>query len=293
MTLLTDNQGGAGGNAGAGNAGAQGAGAGAGGGQGAASGGQAGGNAGGTARWQDSLADDLKTNASLSHFTDVNALAKSYLDTKAHVGKKGVIVPGEKATDEEMTAFFKSIGQPEMDKFEVKFADGANPEFTKAFKEMAHKSGLLPKQAQGLIDWYSKHETDLIAARKTQADTAVKAGIDGLKKEWGQGYEKEVANAKMAMKELGGDELADYLAKSGLGNDPQIIKALAKAATFMGEDKLRGDGGGRMGGLTPAEIEKEIGNIMGNPKHPYFDAAHPGHKNAVRELEELFKAKSA
>lgn len=264
------------------------------------SGGTSGGSQGGSSQgsgsgssWRDSLPEEIRNEGALSVFSDVGSLAKSYLSTKALVGKKGVIVPGEKATDEEWGAFFKSIGQPEADKFDVKIPEGvqANQDFVTKFKEMAHKSGLLPKQAQGLLDWYAKHEMETLTSRKAQSQATQKQGLEALQKEWGAAYEKEIAKARLAVKELGGEELQQHLEKTGLGNDPVMIRLMAKAGSLLGEDKLRGEGAGRMGAQTPAEIQKSIEAIMGNKSHPYWDRNHPGHKSAIAEMEQLWKSK--
>lgn len=236
--------------------------------------------------WMESLPDELKNDSALQQFTDVQSLAKSYLSTKSMVGKKGVIVPGEKATDEEWSHFFKSIGQPEADKFDVKPPEGreVNQELVSKFKEMAHKSGLLPKQAQALFDWYLGFESETVSQASVKKDLATKEALDGLRKEWGEGYDKNLALGELAIADVGGEEFAKYLTETGLAKDPTIIKFLSKVGGLLGEDRIVGDGSGRFG-QTPAEIEKEITDIMGNSNHPYFDRSHPSHSAAVKEME--------
>lgn len=224
-------------------------------------------------------------------FTDVPSLAKSYLHAQEQISKKGVILPGQNASDEEWTQFYKSIGQPEADKFDVKLPAETkiNQEFVKAFKETAHKSGLLPKQAQGMLDWYLQSEKTFATEAHKQLVAEQEKGLGALKSEWGQGYDKQVAYARAAVRELGGPDLSKYLDDTGFGNDPQLIRLMAKAGALLGEDKIRGDGAGKFG-KTPDEIRKEINSIMGNMEHPYFNAAHPGHKAAVAEMEGRYRA---
>lgn len=244
---------------------------------------------GGQTSWRDSLPDELKADVSLQQFNDVASLAKSYISTKAHVGKKGVIVPGQNATDEEWSAFYKSVGQPDLDKFEVKTAEGkkVNAEVISKFKEMAHKAGLLPKQAQSLLDWYVGIEEEM-GQNMTKAQQAQQnENIAKLKEKWGLAWGDNLKRAQYAADKLG---LLDYLDQSGLGNDTTILQALAeKVAPLFGEDKLRGDGAGKFG-KTPAEIQKEITEVQGNKDHPYWNRNHPGHKLAVQEMEGRYKA---
>lgn len=244
-----------------------------------------------TGTWRDSLPEDLKGNASLAQFTDVNNLAKSYVEAQKLVGKKGVFPPDwEKSTDEEKTAFFKSIGQPEFEKFDVKLPKDqqVNEDFVKKYKELAHKTGLLPTQAQSLMDWYIGHEKQTLGALALAKKTASEEAIGGLKKEWGEGYDKNLALAKMAVREVGGQDFLKYLDDSGEGNNPQVIKMLAKVGKLLGEDKVRGISSGGFGS-SPAEIRGEIDKMMSDVKGPYFDPGHPGHKQAVAKMEGLYQ----
>lgn len=241
--------------------------------------------------WRDSLPEDLRGNGALAQFKDVGSLAKSYVHAQSLIGKKGVIVPGEKATDEEWAGFFKAIGQPDPDKFEIKLPqDGKiNESFIKGFKESAHKAGLLPKQAQGLLDWYISNEQTYAQEAQKTLQAIQEQGLGELKQEWGQGYSKQIALAQAAVRELGGPEFVAYLNETGFGNDPKLIRLMAKAGALLGEDKIRGEGGGKFG-KTPDELRREINDIMGNPSHPYFDTSHPGHKQAVAEMGQRYKA---
>lgn len=239
--------------------------------------------------WLTALPEELRADASLTPFKDVADLAKSYISTKALVGKKGVIPPGEKSTEEEWTAFYKSLGQPELDKFEITVPkDGEiNAELLNNFKQVFHKSGLMPRQAQAIVDTYLQHEKKSYDAMVTEHDAELKQELEGLQKEWGQAYPKQIALAKMAVNDLGGKEFVDYLEETGLGSDPTVIRFMAKVGSIMGEDKLRGDAAGRMGVGTPAEIQANINKMMADVR--YTDKNHPAHHIAVAEVADLFK----
>jgi hypothetical protein len=286
MTLL--NEDGGGGNQGSG--GQQNAG-GSGGAQGGANGAAQNNGAAAQTSWRDSLPDDLKNDAGLSAFTDVGGLAKSYIETKKLVGKKGVFVPGPNATDEEWNAFFKSAGQPEADKFEVKTPEGkeVNTELVGKFKEWSHKAGLLPRQAQKILDAYMGYEEELMKAQTGSREAANKQALEGLRKEWGQGWDKNVAAAKLFITEHGGQEAMEWQLKTGMGNDPVFLKLAAKAGAMMaGESSLKGDGAGKFG-QTPDEIQREISEILGNKDHPIHNVRHPSHQAETRLMEERWK----
>lgn len=274
-----------------GNDGGQGGGnSGAGTGAGTGADGKSAGSGGGSASWRDSLPEDIRGNAAISQIQDIPSLAKSYIHAQGLVGKKGVMVPGEKSTDEEWQNFFKAAGRPEMDKYDIKAPEGKqlNQEFLSKFKETAHKAGLLPRQLQSLFDWYSGMEEESMKSMSSAEKAAESESIVNLKKEWGDGYDRHLALARMARDELGGPDFAAHLTKLGIHNDVNLVKVLAKVGALMGEDKIKGDP--NVGtGQTPQEVSDEIAKMRGDLKGPYFDKTHAAHGAAVRRMEELYK----
>lgn len=238
------------------------------------------------ASWRDTLPDDLKANPSLAQFTDVANLAKSYVHAQEKIGKKGVFVPGEKASDDEWKGFFKELGQPELDKFDIKTPEGkeVNADFVKTFKEKAHAAGLLPKQAQQLVEWYVGHEENVLtqsAASKTQA---AQEAIAGLKKEWGEdGYKQQVGLAEVALKTVAPELTADIVKKYGA--DPTVVKLLAKMGKMLGEDTIKGQGG--TSGNTLEEIDGEIARLSAHVA--YTDPSHAQHKSMVEQVAKLYQ----
>ncbi len=207
------------------------------------------------------------------------------------VGKKGVFPPGQNATPEMWKDFFKQVGQPDLEKFELKLPEGkkVNPDAAGAFKKMAHELGLLPHQAQALMDWQIGQEEGIQTSRVKEMQAQKQQQLDDLKKEWGQGYDKELRKAQAAIKELGGESFQKYLLTTGLGDDVNLVRFAAKAGALLGEDKLRGDGSGKFG-KTPTELQEEINRTLGDKSGPYWNKNHPSHKDAVRQQEERYKA---
>lgn len=292
------------GQAGAADGGNQGAGAGgnsnAGGQAPGANGGTAGGAAGGanggsTPSWRDSLPAELKDNPILSKYSDVPNLAKAYIHAQEAISKKGVIVPDwTKSTPEQVKAFKEAIGVPPEDKYEVGQPQGF--EFPKEtmdwFKKTAAKVGVLPQDANALLAEYAAFETGRNAALEKQKAESVKTAVEGLKKEWGDAFDTNLRKALFAAKELGGDDFVKHVDQNGMGNDPHFIKVMTKVAELLGEDKLA-EGGVANGKMSPAEIDKRIGQIYGaGNTNGLYDKNHPSHKAVTDELQSLFKMKT-
>lgn len=255
----------------------------------------AGGGAGAGGDWMTSLPDEIKNDPSLKLFQndkgiDMAALTKSYVNAQKMIGADKVVVPGKNSTPEEWKSFFMKAGLPEsVDKYELALPQDAkvDPNMLKGFKDLAHKAGILPSQAEQLVAWFQGEQTNGMKAYQDSQVAQVEKGLTDLKAEWGQGYDKKVQQAHLAVREFGDEKLGEYLDKTGIGNDPQLIRLFAKIGESLGEDKLKGANGAQNFGKTPDEASREINQIMGDAKGAYWDAGHPGHKDAVQNVLRL------
>jgi hypothetical protein len=238
--------------------------------------------------WRDHLADDFKQDPSLNVFKDVNDLAKSYVSTKKMIGADKISLPGKYATDDEWKQVFHKLGLPDdPSKYELKPKEGdVNDELFARFKETAYQSGVLPKQAQSIYDWFQKSTEDIQAKIQLEEQKRVDQGLQELKKEWGDNFKLELDKAKVAIKHFGGEEGFSYVETSGLGNDVQFIKLMSKVGNVLSEDTFKGITES-LGGMTPRDIESKRAAIFSDPA--YFDKQHPGHDALVQEMLKLTK----
>ena len=110
------------------------------------------------ANWKDGLPDDLKTEKALESIQDIPGLAKSYIHAQKMIGSDKIPVPNKYATDEDWQAVYNKLGRPETpDAYEFNLKDNSNIDENalKGFKETAHKNGLLPKQAEAIMNFYN------------------------------------------------------------------------------------------------------------------------------------------
>jgi hypothetical protein len=159
----------------------------------------------------------------------------------------------------------------------------------KVLAQGAHKLGLTPKQAQGVIEqMYAPLYQSVLDQQNqaaSEADQKAEAAIAELKKEWGAAYEDKFAAAEDAAAELGEGFVAEITA-NGLNNSPHLVRLLADYAEARREpDQLPGARGGRGsdGKRTPAEMRGDLRAF--NEKHDKAlnDKGHPDHKWAVEE----------
>jgi len=243
--------------------------------------------------WKDSLPDDLKADPSLSSIMDIQSLAKSYIHGQKMIGKDKIVVPDKFASDEDWHKVYQKLGLPEsVDKYEFKTPEGMDEDFVNGFKELAVKNGILPKQADKLFEFYNSHVDKVISTNEAENKRIFEESVNGLKKEWGQGFERKLQAASGLFNQIADEESKKVFNDSGLGNNPVVIKMFAKLAEQMGEDKFVDASNLGSMGLTPSEAQTKINEIYGNKDHPYYNKSHPSHKDAINEMTKLFQAVS-
>lgn len=244
------------------------------------------------ADWRSSLPAELQESASLKRYKSVSDLAGAYINAEKLISGDKMAVPNQNWTENEWKNFFTKAGVPEkVDDYQVKFKEGVtiDEDFAKQFRENAHKMGVLPKQAQGLADWFSEinlaSEQKMLEQQKAEFDKQV----GELRKEWGNAFDLNIARANKLIKESGAFE---HFQKMGYGSDPVLMKYLAKiAAEKYTDPKIFEAGSGGEGARTPAEIDAAIAALQTDVA--YNTATHPGHKGAVERMHALHKEKFA
>lgn len=243
--------------------------------------------------WKDGLGD-LAKDPTLGSINDIPSLAKSYIHAQKMVGKDKIIIPDQFATPEDWNKqVWSKLGLPESaDKYEFKAPEGTDPAFLSKFKEFALKGGILPKQAEGLFDFYTNYTKEVIQAQDNENKQMFDSAVADLKKEFGTAYEKKLGVASNFFNTVADDATKKLFQETGLGNNPAVIKLFAKIAAMNGEDQFVPSHEKGNLGLTPAEAQTKINEIMGNKEHPYFNKQHPNHANAVAEVGKLFAMQS-
>lgn len=242
--------------------------------------------------WKQGLPKEFQDDPALKVVHDIPSLAKGYLHAQKMIGADKIVIPSKHATDEDWNAVYQKLGLPqELKDYAVKTPEGTdyNPQFIEKFKEFAHKSGVMPKQAEGLLSWYSqtlKSQNEEILTSQKQANATE---WDGLKKQWGAAFDNNVLEAQMAFKTFADEETTKFLNESGLATNPKLVALFAKIGAATKEDTLQPPGKRTniAAPLDPAAAKQEIGKIMSDSSHPYFNKQHANHQAAVAEVSRL------
>lgn len=239
--------------------------------------------------FKDLIPENFREEKSLENFNNMEDFVKSYLHAQKMVGADKIPVPNKHSTDEDWNEVFKRLGAPSSpDDYKYNFKDqemdsGQVQEFNKT----AHKLGLLPKQAEGLIKFYNEMNGN-IAANQEEAAAQAQLNVETeLRKEFGPQFNKRLDQAKrLAVNSLGQDFLENTYLKDGsrLGDNLTVIKAFSDLADKLSEDPIiQGDGSSYM---TAKDIEKEITELT-QEGSAYWDKTHINHQKSVDEVLKL------
>ena len=243
--------------------------------------------------WRSALPEDIRDNPSFAKFNDVTSLASSYVNLQSHLGRDKIAKP---VTDSDWDDVYEFLGRPESaDKYEIELPKGLpdeiasqfNDEKLSLFKQEAHKLGLNAEQVKRLVAWHAGNMSNQHEAYKGIIDQSMQQGETSLRQEWGRAYDQNLEFARKAFAEYGGDELAAKMEASGMGNDPDVLRAFANIAkTTMADKDLAGPSGEARMALTPEEARAEAATIMSHPA--YTDKRHPEHNAMVKKVQALF-----
>lgn len=254
----------------------------------------------GKGTWYEGIDKNIYDDPSLRAFKDEKGslngqnLLKSYVHAQKTLGRDRHVLPTDKDSPEIWKEFYSKMGMPKdlkeyspiPSEYEI-----ADEQLYNSFKETAFQAGLLPKQAQQLLEWYARNEelTDQMT-QQTQA-REVEQSIATLKQDFGQAFEGKVMMAQRAVQELASPELVELLESTGAGNNPAVVKFFASLGEALMEDSPTSQSGatGMKGSMAPDEAQAEINKIMADMNHPYFNKDNAQHEDAVRKMNRLFE----
>ena len=240
-------------------------------------------------KFRDLIPDNFREEKSLENFNNMEDFVKSYLHAQKMVGADKIPVPNKHSTDEDWNEVFKRLGAPgRPDDYKYDFKDQEmDSQQVQEFNKTAHRLGLLPKQAEGLIKFYNEMNGNIAANQEEQAAQAQLNVETELKKEFGPQFNKRLDQAKrLAVNSLGQDFLENTYLKDGsrLGDNLTVIKAFSSLADKLSEDPIiQGDGSSYM---TAKDIEKEITELT-QEGSAYWDKNHINHQKSVDEVLKL------
>ena len=244
-----------------------------------------------TSSWKDSISEAYRNDPNIEKFTEIDALAKSYINATKMIGQDKVVIPTNNSTDEAWNDVYNKLGRPESaEKYSLDAkSEVVNLDETaiKSFAEQSHKLGLNNKQAQGLLEFYKTNMEGTAQQAKIDTETAQAQSEQALRSEWGREFDTKVKQAGSLAKANIKPEVLDMTLSNGtrLGDHPEIIKGFAKIAGMMAEDKIVSTESESV--QSNQNIQDEIDSIVNDKASPYWNKGHPNHDKQVQQVYTL------
>ena len=244
-----------------------------------------------TKSWKEAISEEFRNDPNIEKFTEIDALAKSYINATQMIGKDKVAVPNKNSTDDQWNEVYDKLGRPESaEKYSLNAKSEVVPiddNAIKQFAENAHQLGLNNKQAQGILEFYKNNMEGMAKQAKVDTETAQAQSTQQLRQEWGREFDTNIKKAGALAKANMNPEILDMQLKDGmrLGDHPEIIKGFAKIAGMMSEDKIVSTESENVSSNT--DVETEISDIMNNKDGPYWNRSHPDHDKVVQQVYTL------
>ena len=248
--------------------------------------------------WKSSISEEFRNDPNIEKFTEIDALAKSYINATRMIGQDKVAVPNKNSTEDQWNEVYSKLGRPETaDKYALNIESEAvamDENAIKSFAEQSHKLGLNNTQAQGILEFYKNNMESNMQKATVDTETAQAQAETELRAEWGKEFDSNVSKASALAKANMNPEILDLQMQDGtrIGDHPEIIKGFAKIAGMLSEDKLVSTESESVNSMK--DIQSEISAITNDTTGPYWNNKHPDAAKMVQQvytLREMAKPK--
>ena len=243
------------------------------------------------ASWKSSISEEFRNDPNIEKFTEIDALAKSYINATRMIGQDKVAVPNKNSTEDQWNEVYSKLGRPESaDKYALNIESEAvimDEGAIKSFAEQSHKLGLNNTQAQGILEFYKNNMESNMQRATVDTETAQAQAETELRAEWGKEFDSNVSKASALAKANMNPEILDLQMQDGtrIGDHPEIIKGFAKIAGMLSEDKLVSTESESVNSIK--DLESEISAITNDTTGPYWNNKHPDHAKMVQQVYTL------
>lgn len=231
---------------------------------------------------------------------DFNAAATGFYQLEKLVGSDKVPLPPkgqDGQRDWSQWEGWSHLGVPEKpDGYQIKVPDGYDLTDTdKAFHQhmlpLAHKAKLAPWQMDILAEGFNDFSGNLRGQNAGRIGQEVEAAEAVLQKKFGPALDQKLDLANRAAEHFFGQDLLVAINAAGLGRNPAFVEKMIALGELTAEDN-------RLPGaatLPAADPEAEVKKLEGDKDFvaAYLDGSHPGHKEAVRRMNDALAKASA
>ena len=233
--------------------------------------------------WINQLSEEYRSNPNVNKYQTLDEAAKGLINQASLIGKKGLVKPGENATQEEIDSFYNAIGRPvKSDMYKYEPIEGAPPvddEALAGFQEFAHSKGFNQEQFQDLVAYdLQRQQSAQEALEQEKIQEASQTQMDLINEMGEIEYKAFLKNASNAANNLG---LYDVLVDNGLAGNKEVLKALANANKHLGSSSMVGNQK-----VDSLDFEGQLNELRSHPA--YNDKLNPMHEDIMSRIDKLY-----
>lgn len=213
-------------------------------------------------------------------------VVKGYYHAQKMVGADKVVVPTAKSSPEEWKAFYQKAGLPsKIEDYKVEYPSMfSDKEFNQSLTNKAYELNIRPDQLAEVMKMVDEFGNKLVEGVDAEEEASIKATAEELKKEWGQGFDKQISQVNRLIKHFGGDEVHKAILDSELSSNGQFLRLMSTMANkLLKEDSFMTEASQSFG-MTKAEAMSKVNAIMGDMNSPYHDENHAQHREFVDKV---------
>ena len=239
---------------------------------------------------------------SFTKFKTPQDFIKHTQEREALIGRKGIIVPDDKATPEEQEKFLTALGRPEKpegyklsDFKDLHPALKITPESLAGYQAEVHKMGLTNKQADQVNQFQLRVLNQALMEQEKAEQKKETDGETALRKDWGADYDKNIQTITKFLVKAGGQEALDSIGGGvGIKKNPVVARALAQIFSQLNEDSIKFAGGSNSGSPAGSETKEEaLAKIKKMNEDPEIQKAltddkHKDHRKLNQERLRLY-----
>ena len=151
-------------------------------------------------------------------------------------------LPKDMSDSEAMASVYDRLGRPATaEDYNLEAGeDQASIDFTNHFAAKAHEYGLTAKQAEAMYEDLDNYFTEFHEAQEETSTTEAAAAYEGLKSEWGETFDYNIALAKEAAAATGANQEEIDALQSALGSSAEVLKFFNRLAQGRAESIFKG-----------------------------------------------------
>ena len=221
-------------------------------------------------------------------------LMKALVHATSNIGRDKMIIPNDTFTQEQWDETYKNLGRPDTAQeygLKSNLPEGleVDEKFLNSFQDLAHQTGVLPKQAQAMFDMINEQNLNSSKAQQESANAKYQEGVESLKAKWGDAYERKLTVAERTLNKFADEDQVKALAATGIFDNAQVTELFVKIGESLNEDVIPDDNTAGFG-LTPDEIESKVQDLFNDPA--FLNSRHPHFPAKRKEYEKLMGMKA-